>query len=188
MRWGVGRAVGAGPTQYTRVSQELVALTHARAAPCTHVEAVASVAVTIVGATSVHTDAFPGAAGLCLALVHIWKDQQARRHQRRVVSPCGGSSPANPCPHTPAHQHSSGAAGVTGSQRCSGRSNPRGQAHTVHGHRYSGSIGTHRSLWHEGIGSRADQGIGVFCHTPEAETDTPTLLTRRALWLLHTGI
>lgn len=82
----MGRAVGAGPTQYTRVSKELVALTHARAAPCTHVESVASVAVTIVGATSVHADAFPRAAGLCLTLVHIWKDQQTRRHQRRVVS------------------------------------------------------------------------------------------------------
>lgn len=75
VRWGVGRAVGAGPTQYTRVS--LVALTHARAAPCTHVEAVASVAVTVVGATSVHAAASPVAAGICLALVHIWKDQQA---------------------------------------------------------------------------------------------------------------
>lgn len=71
----MGRAVGAGPTQYTRVSQGLVALTHARTAPCTHVEAVASVAVTIIGATSVHADASPGTAGLCLTLVHIWKDQ-----------------------------------------------------------------------------------------------------------------
>lgn len=101
MRWGVGRAVGVDPTQYTRVSQEMVALTHTRAAPCTHVEAVASVAVTIVGATSVHADASPRAAGLCLALVHIWKDQQTRRHQSCELRR-GSRAPPQPTPvHTP---------------------------------------------------------------------------------------
>ena len=67
----VTREVDAEATVPTQVRLGALVQVHARAAPCTHVEAVASVAVTIVGATSVHTDAFPGAAGLCLALVHI---------------------------------------------------------------------------------------------------------------------
>lgn len=68
---GKGRVVGAGPTQYPQGSPGSSVLTHARASPCAHVEAVASVAVTIIGAPSVHADAFPGATRLRLALIHI---------------------------------------------------------------------------------------------------------------------
>lgn len=72
--------------------------------------------------------------------------------------------PPTPSPTVPAHQRSSGAADVTDSPGCSGTSNPRGQAHTVRGHRYSGSIGTHPSLaWVDWV-----RGIPAFCHTPEA--------------------
>lgn len=67
----VTREVDAEATVTTQVRLGTLVQVHARAAPCTHVEAVASVAVTIVGATSVHADASPGAAGLCLAFVHI---------------------------------------------------------------------------------------------------------------------
>lgn len=167
----------------------MVALTHAGASPCTHVKAVASVAVAIIGAPSVHADASSGTAGLCLTLVHVWKERQARRHQRQVVSPGQPGHPAfrlppppssspPPSPPTPAHQHSSGAAGVTGSLGCSGRSNPRAQAHTVRGHRYSGSVGTHPSLGHGVKGN--DQGIRAFCHIQGADADIPAPLIRRA--------
>lgn len=44
---------------------------YARASPCTHVEAVASVAVTVVGAPSVHADASPWATGFSLTLIHV---------------------------------------------------------------------------------------------------------------------
>lgn len=44
---------------------------HARASPRAHMEAVATVAVTIIGAPSVHADASPGTTGLRLALVHV---------------------------------------------------------------------------------------------------------------------
>lgn len=46
-------------------------LTHARAPPGAHVQAVAAVATAVVGAASVHANASAGAARLCLALVHI---------------------------------------------------------------------------------------------------------------------
>lgn len=71
---GMGRVVGADPTQYSQGSRRLSALTHTRSSPCAHMEAVASVAVTIIGAPSVHTDASPGATRLRLAFIHIWKD------------------------------------------------------------------------------------------------------------------
>lgn len=46
-------------------------LTHARAPPGANVQAVASVAVAIVGTAGVHADAPPGAARLRLAFVHV---------------------------------------------------------------------------------------------------------------------
>lgn len=46
-------------------------LTHARAPPGAHVQAVAAVAVAVVGAAGVHADAPAGAARFCLALVHV---------------------------------------------------------------------------------------------------------------------
>lgn len=46
-------------------------LTHARAPPGAHVQAVAAVAVAVVGAAGVHADAPAGAARLRLALVHV---------------------------------------------------------------------------------------------------------------------
>lgn len=67
----VTREVDAEATVTTQVRLGALVQVHARAAPCTHVEAVASIAVTIVGAASVHADASPGAAGLCLTLVHV---------------------------------------------------------------------------------------------------------------------
>lgn len=47
------------------------ALTHARAPPGAHVQAVAAVAVAVVGAAGVHADTPAGAARLRLALVHV---------------------------------------------------------------------------------------------------------------------
>lgn len=47
------------------------ALTHARAPPGADVQAVAAVAVAVVGAAGVHADSPPGAARLRLALVHV---------------------------------------------------------------------------------------------------------------------
>lgn len=46
-------------------------LTHARASPGAHVQAVAAVAMAVVGAAGVHADAPAVAAGLRLALVHV---------------------------------------------------------------------------------------------------------------------
>lgn len=46
-------------------------LTHTRAPPGADVQAVAAVAMAVVGTSGVHADAPPGAARLCLALVHV---------------------------------------------------------------------------------------------------------------------
>lgn len=67
----VTREVDAEATVTTQMRLGTLVQVHARAAPCTHVEAVASVAVTIIGATSVHADASPGTTGFCLTLIHI---------------------------------------------------------------------------------------------------------------------
>lgn len=68
-REGQGRGGGEGGPPGTRPPPAL--LTHARAPPGAHVQAVAAVAVAVVGAAGVHADAAAGAARLRLALVHV---------------------------------------------------------------------------------------------------------------------
>lgn len=104
------------------------------------------------------------------------------RDRLRVPVIPWATPPGHPPPPSPtvlAHQRSSGAADVTGSPGCSGMSNPRGQAHTVRGHRYSGSIGTHPSLQHGWIGS----GECLHSATPQRRLllcSYYTLLLRKA--------
>lgn len=67
----VTREIDAEAAVAAQVRLGALVQVHARASPCAHVEAVASVAVTVIGAPSVHADAFPGATRLRLALIHI---------------------------------------------------------------------------------------------------------------------
>lgn len=67
---GITRRSGGQPVP-PKAAPALAALTHARAPPGAHMQAVAAVAVAIVGTAGVHADAPARATGLCLALVHI---------------------------------------------------------------------------------------------------------------------
>lgn len=67
----VTREVDAKAAVAAQVRLGALIQVYARSSPCAHMEAVASVAVTIIGAPSVHTDASPGATRLRLAFIYI---------------------------------------------------------------------------------------------------------------------